>query len=153
LPDRTKPVLPIVDDDAVVADTFTYSKAISRLMSPIRARKRKASFVSSTLAESGLLGRSVCIEKLRRQTGQFANAPFPVLIEGESGSGKELVARSLHLNSLSRRTAFRRPELRRDLADAARADAVRLREGRVHRRDEVPHRLFRGRQGFHAFSG
>jgi DNA-binding NtrC family response regulator len=46
--------------------------------------------------EGGLLGNSVLVEKLRQQIGQFANAPFPVLIEGESGSGKELVAQSLH---------------------------------------------------------
>jgi len=44
----------------------------------------------------GLLGRSLLIEKLRQQVRQFADAPFPVLIEGESGSGKELVAKSLH---------------------------------------------------------
>jgi DNA-binding NtrC family response regulator len=49
----------------------------------------------------GLLGRSPPIEKLRRQIAQFADMPFPVLIEGESGSGKELVARALH--ALSRR--------------------------------------------------
>jgi DNA-binding NtrC family response regulator len=48
------------------------------------------------LPSSGLLGHSVLVEKLRQQIGQFANAPFPVLIEGESGSGKELVAQSLH---------------------------------------------------------
>ena len=47
----------------------------------------------------GLLGASVLIEKLRQQIGQFANAPFPVLIEGESGSGKEIVAQSLHTQS------------------------------------------------------
>jgi DNA-binding NtrC family response regulator len=39
------------------------------------------------------------VEKLRQQVGQFANAPFPVLIEGESGSGKELVASALHHTS------------------------------------------------------
>jgi DNA-binding NtrC family response regulator len=50
-------------------------------------------------AEGRLLGTSVQMEKLRQQIGQFANAPFPVLIEGESGSGKELVAQSLHLSS------------------------------------------------------
>ena len=49
--------------------------------------------------EGGLLGRSLLIEKLRQQVSQFADAPFPVLIEGESGSGKELVAKSLHLAS------------------------------------------------------
>jgi DNA-binding NtrC family response regulator len=54
-------------------------------------------------AGSGLMGSSVAIEKLRQQIGQFADAPFPVLIEGESGSGKELVAQSLH--ALSHRAA------------------------------------------------
>jgi DNA-binding NtrC family response regulator len=53
--------------------------------------------------DGGLLGKSVLIEKLRQQIVQFANAPFPVLIEGESGSGKELVAQSLH--SLSKRAS------------------------------------------------
>lgn len=53
--------------------------------------------------DGGLLGASVSVEKLRQQIGQFANAPFPVLIEGESGSGKELVAQSLH--SLSQRAS------------------------------------------------
>lgn len=47
-------------------------------------------------AEGGLLGKSLLVDKLRQQITQFASAPFPVLIEGESGSGKELVASSLH---------------------------------------------------------
>ncbi len=51
-------------------------------------------------ADSGLVGRSPPIDKLRQQVAQFADAPFPVLIEGESGSGKELVAKSLHLLSV-----------------------------------------------------
>jgi DNA-binding NtrC family response regulator len=50
-------------------------------------------------SDAGLIGRSELAEKLRQQIGQFAAAPFPVLIEGESGSGKELVAHSLHLLS------------------------------------------------------
>ncbi len=53
----------------------------------------------SAAAETGLLGKSLLVEKLRQQISQFANAPFPVLIEGESGSGKELVASSLHMMS------------------------------------------------------
>ncbi len=44
----------------------------------------------------GLLGNSLPMQTLRTQIGQFADAPFPVLIEGESGSGKELVANCLH---------------------------------------------------------
>lgn len=48
---------------------------------------------------SGLLGSSPPMQKLRQQIAQFADAPFPVLIEGESGSGKELVAQALHKQS------------------------------------------------------
>ncbi len=44
----------------------------------------------------GLIGQSPAIQKLKDQIAQFAQAPFPVLVEGESGSGKELVAQSLH---------------------------------------------------------
>jgi len=50
-----------------------------------------------------LLGNSAPMQKLRAQLRQYADAPFPVLIEGESGSGKELVATALH--QLSSRSA------------------------------------------------
>ncbi len=43
-----------------------------------------------------LIGQSPVLMKLKSQLAQFADSPFPVLIEGESGSGKELVAQSLH---------------------------------------------------------
>ncbi|MCS6787665.1 MAG: sigma-54 dependent transcriptional regulator [Thiobacillaceae bacterium] len=43
-----------------------------------------------------IIGVSFAMERLRQQIRLYADAPFPVLIEGESGSGKELVARSLH---------------------------------------------------------
>jgi len=44
----------------------------------------------------GIIGTGVAVTKLRQQIRQYAGSPFPVLIEGESGSGKELVAASLH---------------------------------------------------------
>ena len=43
-----------------------------------------------------LIGDSLPLQKLRTQIKQFADSPFPVLIEGESGSGKEIVASCLH---------------------------------------------------------
>jgi len=51
-----------------------------------------------------LVGASPPMEKLRTQIRQYANSPFPVLIEGESGSGKELVADAL------RQLSERRPK-------------------------------------------
>ena len=54
-----------------------------------------------------LIGSSVPMQKLKTQIAQFAASPFPVLIEGESGSGKELAAQSLHqLSARSSRPYF-----------------------------------------------
>jgi DNA-binding NtrC family response regulator len=50
-------------------------------------------------AEPGIVGFGPAIAKLKQQIRQYADSPFPVLIEGESGSGKELVALSLHRQS------------------------------------------------------
>jgi len=43
-----------------------------------------------------LIGRSPALQKLKSQISQYADSPFPALIEGESGTGKELVANLLH---------------------------------------------------------
>jgi DNA-binding NtrC family response regulator len=51
----------------------------------------------------GLIGHSVPMEKLRAQIRQYADTRFPVLIEGESGSGKEIVASCCLHRQTSRR--------------------------------------------------
>ncbi len=43
-----------------------------------------------------LVGRSPALQKLKNQISQYADSPFPALIEGESGTGKELAANLLH---------------------------------------------------------
>ncbi len=69
----------------------------------LKALQIRDAEVSAQPGDGGIIGASLPIEKLRQQISQYANAPFPVLIEGESGSGKELVAASLH--RLSQRAA------------------------------------------------
>ncbi|MCK5719580.1 MAG: sigma-54-dependent Fis family transcriptional regulator [Thiomargarita sp.] len=49
--------------------------------------------------ECGQIGESIVMENLRAQVQQFADSPFSILIEGESGSGKELIAKCLHTKS------------------------------------------------------
>ena len=46
-----------------------------------------------------LIGDSSAMMNLRQQIGRSAPMPFTVLIQGESGSGKELVALALHRHS------------------------------------------------------
>ncbi len=53
-----------------------------------------------------LVGSSVPMRRLREQIERVAATDFTVLIEGESGSGKELVARQLHELSRRRRGPF-----------------------------------------------
>ena len=53
-----------------------------------------------------IVGRSPAIASLRREISRAAAVPFPVLIEGESGAGKELVARALHRLSPRRDRRF-----------------------------------------------
>ena len=54
---------------------------------------------SDTAVSTSLVGESLAMQALNAQIQQFANAPFPVLIEGDSGTGKELIARELHVQS------------------------------------------------------
>ncbi|MEE9332331.1 MAG: sigma-54 dependent transcriptional regulator [Methylophilaceae bacterium] len=44
----------------------------------------------------GIIGESLPLKALITQIRQFADSPFPVLVEGESGSGKERVAGNFH---------------------------------------------------------
>jgi len=71
--------------------------------------------------EFDLVGVSPAIEDVRKQIARAASAPFTVLIEGESGSGKELVARAIHTTGCRRERrfcAFNCAAMPEDLVDA-----------------------------------
>lgn len=74
---------------------FTVQRALqSRDLTQEVARLRKALDERASLYE--LMGRSDRIQNLVELVEKVAPTSFTVLIEGESGSGKELVARALH---------------------------------------------------------
>lgn len=71
---------------------------------PRKVRGPAANRLLSELAVSppvraGLMGESPAIESLLQRVVRLARSQLPVLIVGEVGSGKENVARALHLNS------------------------------------------------------
>ncbi|HWI13016.1 MAG TPA: sigma-54 dependent transcriptional regulator [Burkholderiales bacterium] len=51
---------------------------------------------SARTGAAEFIGDSAPLQKVRQQIELYAHAPFPVLIQGESGSGKERVAQALH---------------------------------------------------------
>lgn len=69
------------------------------LLKALKVQSVELNEVKVEQEHGGLLGNSLPMQTLRMQIMQFADSPFPVLIEGESGSGKELVAGSFHYTS------------------------------------------------------
>jgi transcriptional regulator with GAF, ATPase, and Fis domain len=65
---------------------------------------REVAVASTSIPE--LVGASAAINEVRRAVTRAAAAPFAVLIEGESGVGKELVARAIHCLSPRRERRF-----------------------------------------------
>ncbi len=78
----------------------------ARLQHQMMMLDAEAAAVIPSAGECGLLGDSPAMETLRAQIRQFADTPFPVLVEGESGSGKELVAQCLHKQSQRAQASF-----------------------------------------------
>ncbi len=109
---------PLWEDGVVVGGLIeVYSRDIDeleRLLQHIRNLQKKASYYK--LKTRGLLraeytfdmivGSSRPMQQLQQQGKKFAQGKQPILITGESGSGKELVAHALHSASPRAEEAF-----------------------------------------------
>lgn len=82
---------------------------LSRLMKPAILQAEVAD-LSQQLSQSGhfglLWGRSAPMQRVYQQISRVARTGITVLVSGESGSGKELVAQTLHDLSRRRRQPF-----------------------------------------------
>lgn len=82
-----------------IAKPCDVDKLKDMLLNALKVQNVELNEVKVDQEHGGLLGESLPIQALRMQIQQFADSPFPVLIEGESGSGKELAASSFHYTS------------------------------------------------------
>ncbi len=92
------------DLDAVVA-------LAAQALAPGRARGNDAGDADAVLeahvpVTDALVGDTPAMQALFRAIGRLAQAPLGVLITGETGTGKELVARALHRESPRARKPF-----------------------------------------------
>ncbi|MFZ2161556.1 MAG: sigma-54 dependent transcriptional regulator [Sideroxyarcus sp.] len=65
------------------------------LRDALRFQQSEQTEQSASHSQFGIIGNSSPIQAMRSQIELYARTPYPVLIEGESGSGKELVADAL----------------------------------------------------------
>jgi two-component system response regulator PilR (NtrC family) len=72
---------------------------LRRLVQSALNLSRNAKSPAATTPSETLLGNSEGIRQLREQIAKLARSQAPVHIQGESGSGKELVARAIHEQS------------------------------------------------------
>jgi len=71
-----------------------------------RLRKKVAGFKENEVGRYRMVGVSGVLDQVREAVGRAAPTNATVLIIGESGAGKELVARAIHRNSLRKDEEF-----------------------------------------------
>jgi propionate catabolism operon transcriptional regulator len=84
---------------ASIRQAFDDALEMARLTQLEANRGRRAQPGATTRTRRGLhdlRGESAAMERLRQQVVLYARSPATVLIQGETGSGKELVAQAIH---------------------------------------------------------
>lgn len=76
---------------------------INQALQKRQLQRQRDNLINQQRSEHKLVGSSQLMEHLREQIATFAPTDVTVLIQGETGTGKELVARQVHL--LSNRSA------------------------------------------------
>ncbi len=92
-----------VYSSATIRQAFDDALEIARVTQQEARRKRGSSSVDNLRAKhnlSDLRGESAQMKRVRQSIVLFAKSPATVLIQGETGTGKELVAQAIHRENL-----------------------------------------------------
>lgn len=81
---------------------INYSKLVDLIKKSLEKRQLERQFTGSSGLESSeyeIIGESEKMIEIMKAVGRIANSDSVVLIEGESGTGKDLIARAIHTHS------------------------------------------------------
>jgi DNA-binding NtrC family response regulator len=81
-------------------------ETVAKALGQAQRSRREFQGPLETGAPCGIVGRSAAMDAVRRLVERVAPSPSTVLVTGETGVGKELVARALHEHSLRRGGPF-----------------------------------------------
>jgi two-component system NtrC family response regulator len=81
-------------------------EALSRVLTAMLAAGAQKRTASTDPAEDGLIGSSDAMRAVQKTIGRLADSDATVLITGETGTGKELVARAIHDHGQRARQPF-----------------------------------------------
>ena len=82
-----------------LAKPFDIDKAVELIRRALEESLREASVEQASAETPEILGQAPAMQDVFRAIGRLSQSNVTVLITGESGSGKELVARALHKHS------------------------------------------------------
>jgi ActR/RegA family two-component response regulator/signal transduction histidine kinase len=153
------------DDMQVAVDAMRYG-AVDFLMKPLDLdefdevleqvlpdrngwREPPAAEMDAEVGDGRIVGRDPQMVSIYKMIGKVAATDTPILIRGETGTGKELVARTIHDNSLRKDAPFICVNCAALPETAARVGAVRSPQGLLHRRHGRPARPLRAGQQRH----
>ncbi|MET0756118.1 MAG: nitrogen regulation protein NR(I) [Pseudoxanthomonas sp.] len=93
-------------DDAVALAARTLPDVAASLAPEARSDAASSDAAASDAGSTELIGDTPAMRALFRAIGRLAQAPLSVLVTGETGTGKELVAHALHRESPRARKPF-----------------------------------------------
>ncbi len=102
--DALELVLAVGDHLAIILENLDEKESLATSLR--RARDQNSSLRQLLEIESDLIGESLPMRELRDTIARVAPSDATILVRGESGVGKELVARAIHFNSNRRKGPF-----------------------------------------------
>lgn len=89
----------LFDHHTLPADGRRLALTLGHASGHAALRRTSSAGAAPRAGDAGLVGQSLAIATMRRQIQRVAQVDAPVLISGESGSGKELAALAIHKQS------------------------------------------------------